>query len=217
MIRARSTVLFDFDGVLIHGDSFSSFVRARLGGSAARFAFAVPLMAFLLLNPTRPFAARHCVRAALLGLDAKTYEAALDVFLEQFQTRDRHVIAQGVTRARQHMAAGDRVVVVTGCEQKMARRLLDRMNLREVELIGSRLGDARFGLGPEMHNYGKEKVRQLKLAGIAPHWQRAYSDSIADVPMLAQAEEPVLINAGEKLRERVTRALGREVQTENWS
>jgi len=216
VIRARSTVLFDFDGVLIRGDSFSSFVKARLGHSASRFALAVPMMAFLLMTPTRRFAARHCVRVALLGLDAKTYEAAIDLFAAQLHARDGHVIAQGVTRARQHMAAGDRVVVVTGCEQKLARKLLDRMNLREVELIASRLGSARFGLRPELHNYAAEKVRQLEAAGIVPRWQRAYSDSIADVPMLAQADEPVLVNANEHLRARVTRALGREVEIENW-
>ena len=135
----------------------------------------------------------------------------IDLFAGQLHARDGHVIAQGVTRARQHMAAGDRVVVVTGCERGLARRLLDRMNLREVELIASRLGDARFGLRPEMHNYGAEKVRQLEAIGIVPRWQRAYSDSIADVPMLTQAEEPVLVNASEHLRARVTRALGREV------
>ena len=216
MIRARSTVLFDFDGVLIRGDSFSSFVKARLGGSASRFALAVPMMAFLLMKPTRRFAARHCVRVALLGLDKKTYEAAIDLFAEQLHARDGHVIAQGVTRARQHMAAGDRVIVVTGCEQRLARKLLDRMNLREVELVASRLGSARFGLRPEMHNYGAEKVRQLEAIGIVPRWQRAYSDSIADLPMLMQAEEPVLVNASETLRVRVTRALGREVGIETW-
>lgn len=216
MIRARPTVLFDFDGVLIRGDSFSSFVKKRLGNSAARFALAVPMMAFLLMKPTRRFAARHCVRVALLGLDTKTYENAIDAFAEQLHARDGHVIAQGVTRARQHMAAGDRVIVVTGCERGLARRLLDRMNLREVELVVSRLGNARFGLRPEMHNYGAEKVRQLEAIGVVPRWQRAYSDSIADVPMLLQADEPVLVNANGDLRTRVTRALGRDVGNETW-
>jgi phosphatidylglycerophosphatase C len=216
VIRARPTVLFDFDGVLIRGDSFSSFVKKRLGSSAARFALAVPMMAFLLMKPTRRFAARHCVRVALLGLDTKTYENAIDAFAEQLHARDGHVIAQGVTRARQHIAAGDRVIVVTGCERELARRLLDRMNLREVELVASRLGDARFGLHPEMHNYGAEKVRQLEAIGVVPRWQRAYSDSIADVPMLLQADEPVLVNASDDLRARVTRALGRDVANETW-
>jgi phosphatidylglycerophosphatase C len=216
VIRARPTVLFDFDGVLIRGDSFSSFVKKRLGSSASRFALAVPMMAFLVMKLTRRFAARHCVRVALLGLDTKTYENAIDAFAEQLHARDGHVIAQGVTRARQHMAAGDRVIVVTGCERGLARRLLDRMNLREVELVASRLGDARFGLHPEMHNYGAEKVRQLEAIGVMPRWLRAYSDSIADVPMLLQADEPVLVNASENLRARVTRALGRDVGNENW-
>jgi phosphatidylglycerophosphatase C len=217
VIRARSTVLFDFDGVLIRGDSFTSFVKARLGNSPSRFALAVPMMGFLLMKPTRRFAARHCVRVALLGLDTKTYGSTIDAFAELLHARDGHVIAQGVTRARQHMAAGDRVIVVTGCEHGLARRLLDRMNLREVELVASRLGDARFGLRPRMHNYDEEKVRQLEAAGILPRWQRAYSDSIADVPMLTHAEEPVLVNASGDLQARVRHALGREVQMENWS
>jgi phosphatidylglycerophosphatase C len=174
------------------------------------------MMAFLLMKPTRRFAARHCVRVALLGLDTKTYENAIDAFAEQLHARDGHVIAQGVTRARQHIAAGDRVIVVTGCERELARRLLDRMNLREVELVASRLGDARFGLHPEMHNYGAEKVRQLEAIGVVPRWQRAYSDSIADVPMLVQADEPVLVNASDDVRARVTRSLGRDVGNETW-
>jgi hypothetical protein len=35
--------------------------------------------------------------------------------------------------------------------------------------------------------------------------------------MLTQADEPILINASEHLLARVTRALGRDVQMENWS
>jgi phosphatidylglycerophosphatase C len=217
MIRARATILFDFDGVLIRGDSFASFVRTRLTKSIPRLAFAAPALGFLLVRSTRRIGARHCVRVALLGLDARRYEEAIDLFAMQLHERNGHVIAQGVVRAQQHLAAGDRVVVVTGCEAGLARRLLDRMGLRDVELIASRLREGRIGMHTKLHNFGAEKCRQLQLAGIVPRWQRAYSDSAADLPMLELAEQPVLINANEALRTRVTRSLGREVENETWS
>jgi phosphatidylglycerophosphatase C len=217
VIRPQSTIVFDFDGVLIHGDSFAAFVRARLTGSVARFAFAAPALALLLTRPTRRIAVSHCVRVALFGLDARRYEEAIDFFAAQLHARPGHVIAQGVARARQHLAAGNRVVVVTGCETRLARCLLDHMGLRDVELVASRLCDGRFGLRPELHNVGAEKCRQLQLIGIMPRWWRAYSDSIADLPLLECAEEPVLINADEGLHARVSGALGREVAVESWT
>ena len=72
------------------------------------------------------------------------------------------------------------------------------------------------GLVAAHHCYGPEKARHLHSLG-APVLA-AYSDSASDLPMLALADEVVLVNASKKVRKAVTAALGntRSVRWVDW-
>ena len=67
------------------------------------------------------------------------------------------VIAPGLRMIRTHLAAGDRVIVVTACEHTLARAVLDAIGLAGVELVASRIR------GPSLivHNHGSTKMAQL--------------------------------------------------------
>lgn len=220
----RRTVLFDFDGVLLRGDAFELFVRARLRRSRGRMllalAFAAPLLPLLLLWPKGSLARRGLARAAvaavLLGQAESRYRALATDFGVELARQPGRFQREALTAFRRHLAVGDRVLVVTGCEDTLARSILDELGLRGTELLASRLRAGALGLRVAHHNVGARKLKSLAAAGLGNAWDRAYSDSAADLPMLRAAREPVLVNATPKLCRRVERALGRAVERIEW-
>ncbi|TAH45457.1 MAG: haloacid dehalogenase-like hydrolase [Gammaproteobacteria bacterium] len=217
---AARVVLFDFDGVLMRGDAFTAFMRWHLGRSGWRLAACALLMpvlaSFLALRPTRMRALGAVVRVALLGLDNTRFERLLDRFVPEFVQRPRIFIRDGIRELRRHMQAGEHVIVVSGCEERLLRRIFDAIGLAEIELISSRLREGRLGMRKQVHNIGRTKPLQLAAYGIESPWDVAYSDSAHDIPMLKGAREAVLVNASEETRQRVARALGQAPRSVNW-
>ena len=175
-------VLFDFDGVLVRGDSFSGFLRARVRRQAWRLALLLPLL------PALP----------LLLL------------------RRGFFVPDAVSALRRHLLRGDRVIVVTGCEEHLARALLQAVRLDGVELVASRLRGSWLGAAPAVHNVGREKLRQMEAHGVEPPFACVYSDADADLPMLLAAERAVLVNPGESLRARMQTRLGSRYAEVDW-
>lgn len=213
----QRVVLFDFDGVLIHGDTFGMFLRDRYRRSWWRKAMVLLLAPCLLL--VLPFSWRRVVRAlvriGLLGVGEARYRALAEAFAARLVHRPRQFLRDGLGALRMHAATGDRVVVVTGCEDTLVRNVLAGLGVDGVEVLASRLRTGRLGMRSAWHNVGRRKVESLARHGIES-WQLAYTDSSQDLPMLAGATEPVLVNAAPKLCKRVETALGRSITRVEW-
>ena len=215
-IGAPPVVLFDFDGVLTHADTFELFVRERYAHSAWRqFLALLALPWLLLLWPLTRRLQRPLVHIALLGLDERRYRAAATAFAAELARRPGHFCRDGVRALRRHQAAGERVIVVTGCEHTVVECLLTQLGLAGVELVASRLTPRLLGMRVAHHNIGAGKLQALAAHGV-PAWRRAYGDSLHDVAMLKAAAEPVLVNGTPKLCKRIERALGRSVERVAW-
>jgi phosphatidylglycerophosphatase C len=214
----RRVVLFDFDGVLIRGDTFAMFMRDRYARMRWRKALVLLLSPCLL--PVLPFSRRRVlrvlVRLGLLGLNEAAYRALAQAFAVALVRQPGHFCREGLRVLRQHQAAGDRIVIVTGCEEWLVRSVLGELGVADVEVLASRLRAGRLGMCPEWHNVGHRKVELLARHGIEA-WQVAYGDSNHDLPMLALAAEAVLVNATPKLCKHVEKALGRAVTRAEWS
>lgn len=209
-------VLFDFDGVLTHADTFELFVRERYARAPARKLLVLLALPWLfLLWPFGRRRRRTLVHIALLGLDERRYRAAAMGFASQLARRPGHFCRDGVRALRRHQAAGERVIVVTGCEHTLVESLLAELGLAGVELVGSRLRPGLFGLRIAHHNIGAGKLKALAAHGV-PAWRRAYGDSLYDLHMLKAAAEPVLVNGTPKLCKRIEQALGRPVERVAW-
>ena len=210
-------VLFDFDGVLIRGDSFALFVRSRYAGSTWRKG--VALLASPLLLLTWPLSRRLSlyilVRIALFGLREPRYRVVADAFAASLARRPKQFCRDGLNRLRRHQADGDRVIVVTGCEETLATGILRELGLAGVEVVASQLRPGWLGMRRRRHNVGRRKVQSLAEHGVAA-WQVAYGDSMHDVAMLKQAGEAVLVNGTPKLCKRVEKALGRTLTRVEW-
>ena len=99
----------------------------------------------------------------------------------------------GLHEMQRHMAAGDRVVVVTAAPALLAERLF--VPWRDITVIGSTLGRWRGGWVAARHCHGKETCRALASSGCGAVWTYAYTDSHDDAPLLASAEHPFVVNA----------------------
>jgi len=103
-------VLFDFDGVLIRGDSFYLFMRERYRRSWWRRLLAVLSTPLLLLQ--LPFSRRlpmhTLVRIALLGLGEQGYQVAANAFAATLARRPKQFCRDGLQALRRHQAQGAR-------------------------------------------------------------------------------------------------------------
>ncbi|HEX7325477.1 MAG TPA: haloacid dehalogenase-like hydrolase [Rhodanobacteraceae bacterium] len=214
---ARRVVLFDFDGVLVHGDTFGLFIRARYAAAWWRKALLLLIIPWLLLKLLFGWrrALRSVVRLALLGLGEARYGELAHAFAARLVRRAHHFSRAGLTVLRQRVEAGDRVLVVTGCEDILVRAVLDGLGVRGVEVLASHLRHGVLGMRQDWHNIGQRKVEQLAQHGIDA-WAVAYSDSALDLPMLSRAGEAVLVNATPRLCKRVEKALGHSVTRVEW-
>lgn len=216
LLGEGQTALFDLDGVLTARDTFAGFVIQRLRRRPLRLALALPLVPFMLLPATRKGAVVLAVRLSLLRLTVAQFRAEAARFAEGFTGAPGSIQPGCVEEARRHLDAGARVVFVTACEQTIARELLDRVGLPEVELVASRLARGGRTWRVALHNLGEEKPRQLAEHGIVAPWAVAYSDHAVDLPLLDGAEVAVLVNPSPKLLELGRRELRGEVQAARW-
>lgn len=214
---AQRVVLFDFDGVLIRGDAFGLFMRDHYARGWWRKGVVVLAMPWLLL--VLPFSRRRVMRAlvhiGLLGIDEARYRELAGTFAATLVRRPRQFCREGLRVLRQHQAAGDRVIIVTGCEHTLVSGVLDGLGLDGIEVLASRLRAGRLGMRSAWHNVGRRKLDALAQHGVEA-WHVAYSDSNQDLPMLAPAVEAVLVNATPKVCKRVEKALGRNVIRAEW-
>jgi len=217
LTAAPRVVLFDFDGVLIHGDAFYLFMSERYARSLWRPLLVLLCVPLLLLQRlfSRRLPMRTLVRIGLLGLGEQRYQAIAAGFAATLVRRPRQFCRDGLQALRRHQAAGDRVIVVTGCEQALVNGILQQLGLTNLEVLASQLHTGWLGMRPHLHNVGKRKVQQLAQHGLTA-WQVAYSDSLVDVPMLRPAAEVVLVNGTPALCKKVEKALGRVITRVDW-
>lgn len=216
---AAPLVLFDFDGVLLKGDAFNLFIRERLRRGWWRLVPGIPLLPVLAVlacwRRGRLTAGRLVVRVALLGFGERRYQARVDRFADTLVRKSRRVSRAGVARFRAHLRAGARVVIVSGCEERLLRAILAGLGITGVEVIATQVAWRFPGMRVAWQNVGPRKLESLARRGIA-RCEVAYSDSLHDLPMLALAREPVLVNATPRACKRAERVLGRTVARVAW-
>ncbi|MDC8010943.1 haloacid dehalogenase-like hydrolase [Tahibacter soli] len=206
------TILFDFDGVLVRKDSFGSWLRDRLRRERWRILPLLPIVPFmpLFFATVRGtgWMARVAVRLATAGLTEAEFLADIRTFGRRFVARPGMRVDGAVARVREHVAAGDRVLVVSACAQPLLDTILAELGLADVEAIGSDVAIGRFGVRAAFHNYGANKLVALAKRGVAAPWDVAYSDSRADLPMLRHAQQAVLVNPSARDERAVRAVLG---------
>jgi phosphatidylglycerophosphatase C len=213
-------VLFDFDGVLIRGDSYAHLVRQELQRSWWRRLAMLPVLAaampMLKVPALRRWGQRLVVRLAFVGWSTARFHARAAQFGRRLARDQQVVVGDAVAAARRHLASGARVAVVTTSAQPLARALLDELGLSQVGLVASQPTCGWLGLRAPLRNHGAAKVHRLAAHGLHPLWEIAYSDSPSDLPMLHGAVRPVLVNPDARLLARARRELGQRISSVEW-
>jgi phosphatidylglycerophosphatase C len=192
--------VFDLDGTLLAGDSTVAWLRSLLLSSWLRCipaAMMLPACLFLIWFPaSRRIGASILLWIATLGYDQNAVAESIEAFVKRFEQgrcslRWRN---DGLRAMNQHLAAGDRVLVVTAAPVWLAERLL--ASRTDVRVLGSTLARCWGGWLVEHHCHGKEKCRTLEQSGYGTAWDYAYTDSYDDAPLLAAAgKRGFIVNA----------------------
>lgn len=220
---SRETVVFDLDGTLVAGDSFSAFMRALvMGHRGRRWVAAVSAPAWLLalsVPLTRPRAERFILWLAAAGMDERVYADAARAFAaEHAGPRGGRTTAAALARVRHHLERGDRVIVATGCAAPLAQEICAVIGLEGVQVVASTATRRRWGPPAlVLPARGDAKLRALRAAGVRLPVDHAYSDSVADLPLLLNARVAHVVDPTPRDLRRLRRELGDDVDLLHWA
>lgn len=192
LMRQGPIVVFDFDGTLTTHDSFTAFLKWRVGA----FSYYLDLIRLLpagigyLFKRDRGRIKSAAIRVFLRGLP----RSVLDQEAAEFAA----VMAPLMLRPdalkvwRRHRADGARMVIVSASPENIVAPFA--RGLGADLLIASQMAftpEERVGNGLYGRNCrGEEKVRRLREAfGPDVHITAAYGDTDGDQPMLDMAEQ----------------------------
>jgi phosphatidylglycerophosphatase C len=193
----RQLVVFDFDHTLYDGDSGAHLVAWLVRRAWWRRLLAVvaapllaPLVAWL---PTRRRGISGFLWIGTVG-EARPIDALIDAYVAANAAAIRaRLLPKALEVLHRHRVAGDRVLVATGAPPELARAILDFVAHQDLPIVGS-LGE-RFlgGYVTAEHCHARNKMRMIWDHG-HDRIEIAYSDSVADLPLLQAAARPVVVN-----------------------
>ena len=196
-LQYRPLVVFDFDHTLYNGDSGAHFVSWLIKRSAWRKAAALlaapvllPLVAWM---PTRRRGISGFLWLGTVGAD-RDIERLVDHYVQANAASIRaRLLAPALAVLHRHHSDGDRMLIATGAPPELARAILDLVAHDDLPVIGS-IGE-RFlgGYVTAQHCHGANKMRMIRDRGY-DQVEIAYSDSVADLPLLLAARHPVVVN-----------------------
>jgi len=218
---APPVVVFDFDNTLYAGDSGQHFVTWLLRRSRWRMALAAlaapvcaPMIAWL---PTRRRGVSAFVWMATLGcghLDG--LDALIARYLaEHAGTLRARLLPAALAALREHLDAGERVIIATGAPVRLARGILALAGQGGLPVLGTELAPWLGGLVVARHCHNQQKLRMLRESGHRAI-DAAYSDSTADLPLLSAARTPVVVNPKSSAVARFRRALPHGTRLLDW-
>lgn len=204
-------VIFDLDGTLLNSDSTTHWFLYRYARSPLRLGAALlALPAALLL--IRPGTRKHGASVFSWIASFSLSEPALHTSFAEFADRVRNGESwlrfhdAGMRTLERHLQQGDRVVIATAAPAWLAEALFHPLRDR-IDVIGSTLQERAGGYVFGHHCYGEAKIHALRERGFGAHWQVAYTDSLADRPLLQRADRGFVINASRAML-RVVQAQG---------
>lgn len=217
---SEEVVVFDCDNTLIAGDALAGFIVELLGHGPRLVAAVAAAPAFgpmLLPHRSRRAAISGWLWIATVARSDIDIGQRLNAYVDSHLGADSGaVLAAGVSRVREHLDRGDRVVVASAAAEPLARRLLVCVGLGDLPVVGSPVRRVRGGWTLTAHCWGPFKPDLLAAAGIPGPYRAAYSDSFVDLPLLRLAVDPVLVNPGRWVARRLRRKLP-HLRTVSWA
>jgi phosphatidylglycerophosphatase C len=215
------TVVFDLDGTLLDGDSTTLWLWQLTRRSPFRLMPALMILPvalpMILVPRLRGFSGSTLLWIATVGLDGEQVAQSVRALAAQLNRRALSLQWRdaGLAALEQHIAAGRRVVVVTGAPAILAKALLQPW-AGQIAIIGSTLKCAGRGWIIDSHCRNQEKCRRLLTAGYGQRWAYAYTDSWDDLPLLERADRPFIVDGSARLMKRIRKYGISEIEDCKW-
>ncbi|WP_374999952.1 HAD family hydrolase [Aeromicrobium sp. CTD01-1L150] len=195
-------VVFDFDGVLIRGDSTVDFLRRRL----RRAPWLLPPITFTAAGfalsdrhgPSRTRWSERVVGALGLGRSMHAVESELRELAHTLHADASRVPERASDVLRDHVRRGDRVLVSSAGLEPFVRTWVSLLDEPNVTVAASTLVQRPWGVAMADHHYGARKLQKAAELDYMPPFDIVYSDSDADLPLLQNARQPVLVGPSER-------------------
>lgn len=215
-------VVFDFDNTLYGGDSGTQLVAWLLHQNWWRITVALlvsPVIAPLWLDPR---ARRRAISTYLwigtVGGGDRGMTSVVDRYAPiKLGWSGSRISARGVDTLQMYRHSGDQVVVVTGAPFELVRTILGSALRDRVCVVGSTSRRFMGGLILDQHCYGAKKLALLCHAGYKSPIDIAFGDSTMDIPLLAEAAKPIVVNPRPRNIPAFRKALGTNVEIQHWS
>jgi len=212
---------FDFDGTLICQDSFLTLLKKILKCEPIRIFLFVLISPFLILTGIfrldKTFAKSLILWCLTVGKDKRKCAQFLRNILA---TESSSIWFQEANETFEKLRnEGIEIVIVTASGQTWVRGMLHGKYPHFKLIIGSKLKFFAGGVILKSKNcYHKEKIRRIQEAlGENIIWQSAWSDHIADLPMLLKSQERYVICPKNKHKKIFKQKLGENFILLNWT
>jgi len=205
-----NVVVFDLDGTLVEGDSFGLFCVQLAARAPVRIGLLL-LFVPLFVAAALPQGRRKRVLSLGLwllswGMTLADYQKQVQAFVERrFDRGTRHIITEAVLRLRAHAATASTLVVVTGCEERLARQIANEaLGLApDALVVGSKIERKWGGFVAQFHCLGRAKLGALERSHILPPYDLVYTDSALDLPLLLASRAGVLVRPSRRNRAKI--------------
>jgi HAD superfamily hydrolase (TIGR01490 family) len=211
----QAAAFFDVDNTMLRGASLYWFAR----GMATRdyikttdiLRFGWSQLKFRVLAAERPndmASARAAALAFVKGWPVRKLEALCEEIFDELMAE--RIWSGTLALAQLHLAAGQRVWLVTAAPVELGRVIADRLGLTGALGTIAEIDNGVFTgrlVGDLLHGPAKaEAVKELAdLHRLDLSMCTAYSDSINDVPMLSTVGHAVAVNPDSRLRREARR------------
>lgn len=206
--------VFDIDGTLMTGASERLFFRYLAKRGYFRFRQLLGYLLFLIRYlPTGGIHTTKKNKAYLSGLATEEIEALAEDFVES--ELPAYLFEPAIQRLKQHKVRGDKIVLLSGTLDCIARALGRRLNADQVyATVCAQRNGIYLAQPPEIHPFDTAKLSLAKRVaerhGVGLSQLVAYGDSHHDLYLLASVGGAVAVRPDEKL-DRVAQDMGWEI------
>ena len=207
-------VVYDMDGTLFRGDCGGAFIKQRIKASIGRLVLSIlvaPIAYPMLHIPSlRRLGVSVYLWIASVGMTESAYSIILEDFIAQYRIKP---IEPVLSECKKDIAEGKRVVIATGAGHEMASAFIRHLGMEnQVGLVTSQSTRFFGGMISAVQCNGEVKLSELIRNGYPPPYQKAYSDTASDLPILQAASKAFLVNYREKDRQFLIRMLGEKLR-----
>lgn len=212
---------FDFDGTLISKDSFLTLLKKVINHEPWRISLVFFCFPILLLTALFKLEKSYAKSAILWSLTVGKNKRKCVRFLRNILIPESNELwFQEATKAFEHLTEqGIEIVIITASGQIWVRGMLQGKYQNFKIIIGSKLKFFAGGVVLKSKNcYNHEKINRIhQILGHNFIWHSAWSDHIADLPMLLKAQERFIICPKERHKAIFNAVLGNNYKVLNWT